>query len=203
MLVLPAIYDFQRYFTAADHFDLRALSRYVEWRETTFLANPRLRVARGARAAVASVAPDEVYARAGATPHADGAFGGRRYARRARGAGAAKGVEDAWALLAFGPKFVTDADVLYVSFDGVSDDELDERKCFFSPKSASPCAGLVKAGVVPPQLSAMQDALRWCRKALGEVHAKSANGQPNPNHGIQPHDDCSTRLELGITTPFE
>ena len=81
--------------------------------------------------------------------------------------------------------------------------ELDERKCFFSPKSASPCAGLVKAGVVPPQLSAMQDALRWCRKALGEVHAKSANGQPNPNHGIQPHDDCSTRLELGITTPFE
>ena len=59
------------------------------------------------------------------------------------------------------------------------------------------------AGVVPPQLSAMQDALRWCRKALGEVHAKSANGQPNPNHGIQPHDDCSTRLELGITTPFE
>ena len=42
---------------------MRALARYAAWRESSFLRNPRLRVARGATVAAASVASHEVYAR--------------------------------------------------------------------------------------------------------------------------------------------
>ena len=80
---------------------------------------------------------------------------------------------------------------------------MHERRCFFAPKEKSPCASMVKRGLIPPQLDKLMDALPFCRQKLGEFHAKAPNGSPKINPGIQPGDDCSTRLELGLATPFE
>ena len=206
-LIWPRIFDFQQFHHAADHLDLRSvealLGGWRAWRESTFLANPRLDVVVGATYATVSLRTNASVAvvarkafddsrlptgRPGQGPSVARTYTLPDLPRRRRAWGA-------WAV-ALADEDAAAADVLLIDFEAVGEDDLRLAQCFHG-QPAWTCRRAVEAGDVPRELVLIQARLGWCRQKLGHEHAKAPNGEATPV-GYQPSKTCAVRLATGL-----
>ena len=198
ILVLPPVYHHEVWRTTWEAVDASALLNGlgVEWRESTFFANPRLRLVDAAPGGDAPYAARLYYSReavgvarvdaAGAPVEGAQAWFDTSPAS-APAAQRALGKRLLWAVAAE-HALATDAAVLYVRHDEPVDDDVAERNCFTREVrrravGRPPCAN---EGGVDPALGFVFDSLRWC-----DYH----NKELRRTNTFASTDDCFTRLE--------
>jgi hypothetical protein len=166
ILVLPTIFDFQRFHYTADHIDLESLESLLggdrSWRESTFFANPRLDVLPGATACTLRVGPgSKVHVSERRTFCADDI----RYAPTARTYDLSQATPrkrralDLWAI-ALGDENAKLADVLVLDMNNMPEREVWMAQCFHGNPDWS-CQGPVNSDLVPRELALVQARLRW------------------------------------------
>jgi len=190
VLVLPAIFDFQRYHDAADHVDLGAVEDFLggprSWREANFFGSPRLDVRESATVASATVDGDAITITAAAPLGAAAADPPRATATALPKAPKAAQI-DAWAAL-----LAVDADVLALDLERAP---MPLAECFHG--APWDCSGPIGRGAVVREVGLLVSRLPWCRTKLGFEHVKAPNGEAAPV-GLAPSKTCLVRLETGL-----
>ena len=166
ILVLPTIFDFQRFHYTADHIDLDSLETVLggdrSWRESTFFANPRLRVLPNATTCTVHVGPGSyVHISARRSFDAEDVRHApivRTYNVTASRMGKLHTIET-WAI-ALGDDDARRADVLVLDMNDMTESELWMTQCFHGNPEWN-CRGLVKLNKVPRELALVQANLRW------------------------------------------
>uniref|UniRef100_A0A7S2SU47 Nucleotide-diphospho-sugar transferase domain-containing protein n=1 Tax=Rhizochromulina marina TaxID=1034831 RepID=A0A7S2SU47_9STRA len=178
-LVLPTLAVNGRFVRAWQLLDHISLGHYVDWRETSFLLNPRLRVSADARATRAVLLPE------GAVYLEQWRWGSQKLSRqtstnpRRPQSGPVSDFQSHLEALAFSPEAEA-ADLLFVKFHPSL--PLEEEACF--APHIRPCAQLE-----PVWLRAVIQGVRWCTAPQIKVPSKE---------GIKALDDCFAASEHGI-----
>ena len=202
VLVLPQIFDFQRFHYAADHLDLESAETVLggdrSWRESTFFANPRLEVAPDATTAVISIGPGRKASVSELRTFGDADVRSPPIAKTynlSHKPPLKMSTIETWAI-ALGDDAASGADVLVFDMNNVKELEVYMIQCFHGAPDWN-CAGPMNDGIVPRELALVQRQLNWCRTRLGFEHIKAPNGEASPI-GYQPSKTCFVRLSTGL-----
>ena len=189
ILVLPPVFYKDEYFASYEWTDLQQVLRLVEWREASFLQNPRIQY--GADTSFARVEFSDAHVVLASIDPATGSLTQREsYANAVplveEGATAPREkVHDhrmnMWAALT-GSATLRDADVVYVGLDDRF--EMYEEACWYR-KSA--CQGMHSAD---PTLAVLYDALSWCEIRDGYLAKERKEKRFKPTY------DCKSRTDM-------